>query len=79
MTMSHDASHWATYNEAQQGRSVRALCQETLGAAEVRDLFAGMTIVKFDEEDADGMAYSGPKHWHVFHITARQPASSPQS
>ena len=39
------------------------------------DLFTGMEVVRFDEEDEDGHAFSGPKHWHVFHVVARQPGA----
>lgn len=39
-----------------------------------RGLFRGMEIVAFREEDEDGEAYSGPKHWHVFDVIARRPA-----
>jgi trans-aconitate methyltransferase len=39
----------------------------------VRALFVGMEIVSFNEEDEDGQADSGPKHWHVFDVIARQP------
>jgi tellurite methyltransferase len=38
-------------------------------------LFDGWTIERFDEEDEDGDACSGPKHWHVFHVVARRPDS----
>lgn len=34
----------------------------------------GLEIVTFDEEDADGDSFSGPKHWHVFHVIARRSA-----
>jgi tellurite methyltransferase len=36
-------------------------------------LFDGWTIERLDEEDEDGEACSGPKHWHVFHVMARRP------
>jgi trans-aconitate methyltransferase len=39
-----------------------------------RGLFDGMEIVAFQEEDKDGDAYSGPKHWHVFDVIARRAA-----
>ena len=42
-----------------------------LESAEARALCDGLEIVSWDEEDADGPAYSGPKHWHVFHVIAR--------
>ena len=45
-----------------------------LAEAEVRALFDGLEIVHFAEEDADGPAYGGPKHWHVFDVIARAPA-----
>ncbi|WP_181310031.1 class I SAM-dependent methyltransferase [Nocardioides campestrisoli] len=31
-----------------------------------------LDVVRFDEEDEDGQAASGPKHWHVFHVIARR-------
>jgi SAM-dependent methyltransferase len=42
--------------------------------AEARALFDGWSVERFDEEDNDGEACSGPKHWHVFHVVARRPA-----
>jgi len=42
-------------------------------ADQARALLDGLEIVHWDEEDADGMAYTGPKHWHVFHVVARRP------
>jgi len=47
---------------------------------EARALFDGWTIERFEVEDDDGEACSGPKHWHVFHVTARaedRPADLP--
>lgn len=44
-------------------------------AQEARALFDGLEIVTWTEEDADGTAYTGPKHWHVFHVVARRPAA----
>jgi SAM-dependent methyltransferase len=32
----------------------------------------GLEVERFDEEDEDGEACSGPKHWHVFHFAARR-------
>jgi trans-aconitate methyltransferase len=43
-----------------------------LAVEEVRALFDGLEIVRFEVEDADGPAYTGPKHWHVFDVVARQ-------
>jgi trans-aconitate methyltransferase len=46
---------------------------ETFFSAEAaRALFEGMDVVSFKEEDEDGQADSGPKHWHVFDVIARQ-------
>jgi SAM-dependent methyltransferase len=35
----------------------------------------GLEVERFEEEEEDGEACSGPKHWHVFHFAARRPAS----
>lgn len=37
-------------------------------------MLAGLEVIAIDEEEADGEAFSGPKHWHVFDIVARRPA-----
>jgi SAM-dependent methyltransferase len=37
-------------------------------------LFDGWTLERFEEEEDDGEACSGPKHWHVFHLVARHDA-----
>jgi SAM-dependent methyltransferase len=41
-------------------------------ADEARALFDGLEIVSWNEIDEDGMAYTGPKHWHVFEVVARR-------
>jgi hypothetical protein len=38
-----------------------------------RALFHGLEVESFVEEDEDGEAFDGPKHWHVFHVIARRP------
>jgi len=38
-----------------------------------RALFDGLVVERFDEEENDGEACSGPKHWHVFHVVASRP------
>lgn len=38
-----------------------------------RALFDELDVERFDEEENDGEACSGPKHWHVFHIVASRP------
>jgi tellurite methyltransferase len=38
---------------------------------EAEGLFDRWTIERFEEEENDGEACSGPKHWHVFHVVAR--------
>ena len=43
-------------------------------ADEARARVDGLEILRWEEEDADGDSYSGPTHWHVFHIVARRPA-----
>lgn len=42
-------------------------------AEDVRGLLAGLEVIEQREEDADGQSYTGPKHWHVFHVLARRP------
>ena len=37
-------------------------------------LFEGFEVERFDEEEEDGSATSGDKHWHLFHAIARRPA-----
>ena len=36
-----------------------------------RSLFDGWTLERFEEEEEDGEACDGPKHWHLFHAVAR--------
>jgi len=43
---------------------------------EARALFEGFELERFEEEEEDGEACSGPKHWHVFHAVARRPEHS---
>ena len=40
--------------------------------AEVEALLADFEIEGLREQDEDGEAVSGPKHWHVFHVIARK-------
>jgi SAM-dependent methyltransferase len=39
----------------------------------VTRMLAGLDVLDLVEVDADGDSASGPKHWHVFDIVARQP------
>jgi SAM-dependent methyltransferase len=41
--------------------------------AEAETLFDGWTVERFEEEENDGEACSGPKHWHLFHVIAQAP------
>lgn len=42
--------------------------------ADVERRLAGLQVERFEEEDADGKTAVGKaKHWHIFHIVARQP------
>jgi SAM-dependent methyltransferase len=44
---------------------------------EIENLFRGWEIIELTEEDADGHTADGtPKHWHVFHVVARQPGTA---
>jgi SAM-dependent methyltransferase len=40
---------------------------------EAEALFEGWTVERFEEEENDGEACSGPKHWHLFHVIAQAP------
>lgn len=40
---------------------------------QVLALLAGLDVEQLDEEERDGEAVSGPKHWHAFHVVARRP------
>ena len=40
--------------------------------AQVRSMIAAFETEYFHEEDADGQAASGPKHWHVFTVIVRK-------
>ena len=47
-----------------------------LTRVEAEALLRDLDTVELTEEDADGHKADGsPKHWHVFHILARRPAS----
>jgi SAM-dependent methyltransferase len=41
--------------------------------ASARARFDGLELEVFEEEEEDGEACSGTKHWHVFHVIARRP------
>lgn len=40
---------------------------------EVMSLLDGLEVLTLQESEYDGEAVSGPKHWHLFDILARQP------
>ena len=39
-------------------------------------LLEGFEIRRLEEQDEDGAAVSGPKHWHVFHVIAQRKGSA---
>lgn len=41
-------------------------------AEQVREMFSGFEIESFHEQDEDGEATTGPKHWHVFTVIAKK-------
>jgi len=46
--------------------------------SEVEALLSGLSVERLDEAEADSQDAGGtPKHWHIFHIVARKPQSSP--
>ena len=44
-----------------------------LDRAGAEALVDGLEVISFREEDAEGPSASGPKHWHLFDVIARQP------
>ena len=42
-------------------------------ARAAEELLDGLEVEWFEEEEEDGEAFDGPKHWHVFHVIAREP------
>lgn len=46
--------------------------QAFLRREEAEQLLAAWELLRFDEEDEEGPSFSGPKHWHVFHVIARR-------
>jgi len=45
--------------------------KSSFSEAQARALFEGWTLERFEEEENDGDACDGPKHWHVFHAVAK--------
>jgi len=43
---------------------------------QVDALLDGLDILRLEETERDGHAFSGPKHWHTFDILARKPTSN---
>jgi trans-aconitate methyltransferase len=43
-----------------------------LAEPQARELFAGLEVVSFVEDERDGTALSGPKHWHTYDVIARR-------
>lgn len=48
-----------------------------LSRSQVDELVTGLEVLELLEEERDGRAFSGPKHWHTYQIIAR--AQSAQS
>ena len=44
---------------------------------QVKGLLDGLEVLHWREEDAPGTSFTGPKHWHVFHVVARRPPTAP--
>jgi len=45
----------------------------SMSRTDAEALLDGWTVERFEEEDEDGEACSGPKHWHLFHVIAHAP------
>ena len=47
--------------------------QMTFHAREgIEELLGSFDVIELREEEEDGHASSGPKHWHLFHVVARK-------
>jgi trans-aconitate methyltransferase len=46
-----------------------------LTEGEVRGMTDGLETIYWYEEDEPGLAFGGPKHWHVFDLVMRRPVS----
>lgn len=44
---------------------------------DVDELLDGLQILRLDETEQDGPAFTGLKHWHTFDILARKPVGTP--
>lgn len=43
-----------------------------LSRAEVEQLLSSLDVLSLVEDERDGTAFSGPKHWHTFEVVARK-------
>ena len=51
-----------------------------LSREEAEASIGALTLISMDEENVDGRTADGePKHWHLFHVIARRPASTATS
>jgi hypothetical protein len=44
---------------------------------QVEALLGGLDVLRLEETEREGRAYSGPKQWHLFDIMARRPEIVP--
>ena len=42
-------------------------------ADEIDELLKDFEVEQLVEDERDGSSYSGPKHWHIYHVIARKP------
>ena len=47
-----------------------------LGRNEMASLLDDFTLEHFHEEDSEGPAFSGPKHWHIFDVIGQKKKAS---
>lgn len=47
-----------------------------LNRTEVEQLLSSLDVISLVEDERDGMAFSGPKHWHTFEVIARRSTRS---
>jgi trans-aconitate methyltransferase len=49
-----------------------------LDESEVASLLDDFEVVHFHEQDSDGEAFSGPKHWHIFDVIGQKKTLEPK-
>lgn len=64
------SGQWYGVRDSWHGRSAMTFLER----ADAMTMLRGLDVEMFEEEEADGVTPRGnAKHWHIFHVVARQP------